>query len=41
MALQYKLIKKKNPQRRDDPAKWYAVSKNSKPMDGVAPERQP
>lgn len=33
MTQQYKLIKKKNPQRRDDPAKWYAVPKSSEPMD--------
>lgn len=33
MSLSYKLQKKKNPQRRDDPAKWYAVPKNGTPMD--------
>lgn len=32
MPVQYKLQKKRNPARRDDPAKWYAVPKTGTPM---------
>lgn len=33
MTVKYKFIKKKNPQQRDNPAKWYAVPKSNEPMD--------
>ena len=32
MSLKYKLLQKKNPMKKDDPAKWYAVPNSEKPL---------
>lgn len=32
MSASYKLIQKKHPQKKDEPAKWYAVPNSSKPL---------
>ena len=32
MSASYKLIQKKHPQKKDEPAKWYAVPNSAKPL---------
>ncbi len=32
----YKLIQKKNPQKKDEPAKWYATPSSEAPLSGKA-----
>ncbi|MGP1537910.1 HU family DNA-binding protein [Bacteroides heparinolyticus] len=32
MSIKYKLAKKKNPMKKDDPAKWYAIPNSEKPL---------
>ncbi|VFB13087.1 DNA-binding protein [Bacteroides heparinolyticus] len=32
MSVNYKLVKKKNPLKKDDPAKWYAVPNSARPL---------
>ena len=35
----YKLIQKKNPQKKDEPAKWYATPSSETPLSGKAMTR--
>ena len=37
----YKLIKKVNPQKRQEPGKWYATPKSETPLSGKAMIREP
>lgn len=32
MSVNYKLVQKKNPQKKEEPAKWYAVPNSAKPL---------
>lgn len=32
MSVNYKLVQKKNPMKKDEPAKWYAVPNSAKPL---------
>ncbi|MGI6815812.1 hypothetical protein ACFX5L_10735 [Bacteroides sp. KG123] len=32
MSVNYKLIKRKHPQKKDEPAKWYAVPNSARPL---------
>ncbi|RRD91424.1 hypothetical protein EII33_07100 [Bacteroides heparinolyticus] len=32
MSISYKLVQKKHPMKKDDPAKWYAVPNSARPL---------
>jgi len=32
MSVNYKLVRKKNPQKKNEPAKWYATPNSAKPL---------
>ena len=32
MSVKYKLLQKKNPMKKNDPAKWYAIPNSDKPL---------
>ncbi|TXJ62177.1 hypothetical protein ETF27_05755 [Prevotella brunnea] len=39
MTVSYKLVKRKNPQKKGDPAKWYATPNSSRPLPPKAMTR--